>query len=190
MSNYINLMTSRARVRECSRTRVRQWSRILVAVMGMLALHAAIVWWPIYTNSQRCAALEAQYYPLRQMKSANRKLEAQIAHTLDRSQLELALSKQTPVLTLVGVVSQAVAERRGKVFLEQISYKQDAQGPESGDSPAEVALKGFSDNPNAVKQLAESLRSALPFADVQLQPIQSIELNDYPMQTFQIKCCF
>jgi len=70
MSNTINLMSSRARVRECSRTCVRQWSRILAAVAGLLVLHATVTWWPVHMNSQQRVVLEAQYNPLRQMKAA------------------------------------------------------------------------------------------------------------------------
>ncbi len=191
MRNTINLMSSRARVRECSRTRVRQWSRILAAAAGLLVLHATVTWWPVHINSQQRAVLEAQYNPLRQMKATNKKLAGQIASTLDQSKLELALSKQIPVLTLVGLVSQAIADSEGKIFLQRIAYTQKAETPPAtGGSPPQVALEGFSADPDAVEQLAESLRSALPFADVKLEPIRSIEINQYPMQTFQIECSF
>ena len=175
----------------CTRTRIRQWSRILTAVSGLLVLHATVAWWPVHINSQRRTVLEAQYNPLRQMKATNKRLARQIAGTLDQSKLELALSKQIPVLTLVGLVSQAIADSDGKVFLEQIVYTQNAEtGPTTAGSPAQLALEGFCTDPDAVKQLAESLRSALPFADVNLKPIRSIEVNQHPMQTFQIVCSF
>ena len=130
MRNTINLMSSRARVRECSRTCVRQWSRILASAAGLLVLHATVTWWPVHINSQQRAVLEAQYNPLRQMKATNKKLARQIAGTLDQSKLELALSKQIPVLTLVGLVSQAIADSEGKVFLERIAHTQPAEIPQ------------------------------------------------------------
>ncbi len=191
MSSTINLMTNRARVRECSRTCMRLWSRIMAVAAGLLVLHAIFTWWPVHMDSQQRAVLETHYHPVRQMKATNRRLAKQIAGTLDQSTLELALSEQTPVLTLVGLVSQAIADSEGKVFLQQIAYTQNVETSQTtGSSPAQIALEGFSANPVAVEQLAKSLRSALPFADVKLKPMQSIELNQHPMQTFQIECSF
>jgi len=191
MTNHINLMTTRARVKECSRMRVKQWSRILVAVFALLAVHASISWWPIHSSSQRRELMETQYNPLRQMKAANKKLAAQIAGTLDQSKLELALSRQTPVHALVGLVSQKIAESNGEVFLEQIGYSQrEKTDVSTASTRSQLALEGFSSDPIAVQRMAESLRSALPFAEVTLHPIESIEINEYPMQTFQIECSF
>jgi hypothetical protein len=170
---------------------MRQWSRILAAVVGLLVLHASITWWPVHVSSQQRALLETQYGPLRQMKTTNKKLAALIASTLDQSKLELALSQQTPVLTLVGLVSQAVSDGDGTIFVEQIAYSQnDDSGETEGGALTQLALEGFSADPVAVEQLAKSLRTALPFADVRLEPIESIELNSYPMKTFQIECSF
>jgi hypothetical protein len=191
MSSHINLMSPRARVQECSRTRMRQWLRILAAVVGGIVLHASITWWPAYINSQQCALLETRYGPLRQMKETNKALTAQIANTHDKSKLELALSRQTPVLTLVGLVSQAVAASEGSVYLEQISYSQDNDpGEATGDSLTQVGLEGYSADPAAIEHLAESLRIALPFADVRLEPIKQVQINASSLNAFQIECSF
>jgi len=191
MSNHINLMTTRSRVRECSRMRLKQWSRILATVFALLALHASITWWPIHSSSQRRELMETQYNPLRQMKAANKELAARIAGTLDQSKLELALSRQTPVHALVGLVSQKVADSKGEVFLEQIAYSQrEKTSGAAASSHSQLALEGFSTDPIAVQRMAESLRSAIPFAEVTLHPIESIEINHHPMQTFQIECSF
>jgi hypothetical protein len=191
MSTHINLMTNRARVQECSRTRVRQWSRILAAVVGLLVLHASITWWPVHINSRQRALMETQYAPLRQMKATNKKLGSIIASTLDQSQLELALSRQTPVLTLVGLVSKAVSESSGTIYLEQIAYSRDGESDETTEGVLTLLeLEGVCADPAAVEQLAQSLRTALPFAEVKLEPIKSIELNEHPLNAFQIECSF
>jgi hypothetical protein len=191
MSSHINLMSTRAKVQECSRTRIRQWSRILAAVVGGIVLHASITWWPVYVNSQERALLETRYSPLRQMKETNKALAAQIATTHDKSKLELVLSRQTPVLTLVGLVSQTVAASEGSVYLEQISYSQDNDpGEATGDPLTQVGLEGYSADPAAIEQLVESLRAALPFADVRLEPIEQIEINASSLNAFQIECSF
>jgi hypothetical protein len=191
MSSHINLMTNRARVQECSRTRVRQWSRILAVVVGLLVLHASITWLPVHVNSRQRALLETQYGPLRQMKTTNKKLAAQIASTLDQSQLELALSRQTPVLTMVGLVSKAVSESSGTIYLEQIAYTRDGESDETTEGALTLLeLKGVCADPVAVEQLAQSLRTAFPFAEVKLEPFESIELNAHLLNSFQIECSF
>jgi len=190
MTNHVNLMSPRARVRECTRTRIRQWSRILAAAAGLLALHAAVTWWPAHVRSLQRAALEAQYEPLRQMIMDNKALVRKIAGRLDESKLELALSKQTPVATLVGLVGRAVADTQGKMFLDKIAFRQDEGDGAAGGALSHVTLEGISADPAAVGQLAELLKSSLAFANVQVGTVESIEVNHHPMQTFQIECSF
>lgn len=190
MNNHIDLMSSRARVRECTRTRLRQWSRILAAAVGLLALHGAITWWPVHTRSLQCAALEAQYEPLRRMKMDNKALARKIADTLDESQLELALSKQTPVVTLVGLVGQAVSNTQGKVFLDRLAYSQDETNNNADGALYRVKLEGFGADPVAVSQFTDGLKSTLKFADMQVRTVETIEINQQPMQTFDIEFAF
>ncbi|MCG8450537.1 MAG: hypothetical protein MI725_13290, partial [Pirellulales bacterium] len=113
MSTSINLMSQRARVRECTRWRLRQWLYLLMAAMGLIALHAIVSWLPVHSSTLHREALEARYEPYRQMKQENRQLTQQIADAKGNSKLELELSKETPVLTLVGLVSQTVHETNG-----------------------------------------------------------------------------
>lgn len=187
MNNHINLMSPRARLRECTRTRLWQWSRILAMTLGLLALHAAITWWPVHVRDLQRAALEAQYEPLRQMKMDNKALARKIASTIDESKLELALSKQTPMATLVGLVGRAVADTHSKVFLEQIVYSAPENDGASGAVESHVSLEGIGVDPVAVSQFADSLRSSMKFANVEVGTVEAIEVNQHPMHTFQIE---
>jgi hypothetical protein len=162
----------------------------LAATAWLLALHAAISWWPVHVRSQQRGALEAQYEPLRQMKMENKSLQREIDETLDNSQLELALSNQTPVVTLVGVVSRAAAETDGKVFLDNLAYSQRAetQAAEGGESI--VTLEGMGADAVAVGQFADRLKSAVEFAEVRVESVETIEINQRPMQVFKIEFAF
>lgn len=190
MINHVNLMSLRARVRECTRTRLRQWSRILAAVVGLIALHAAISWWPVHARSLQRAALEAQYEPLREMKMDNKSLTRRIADTLDESRLELALSKQTPVVTLVGLVGRAITDTEGKVFLDKFAYDQRQTNGALAEPVSVVRLEGFSLDPVAAGKFADRLKESADFANVEVGTVEAIEVNQHPMQTFQIEFSF
>jgi cell division protein FtsB len=190
MNKHINLMSPRAQVRECTRVRLWQWSRILAASAGLLALHGAITWWPVHVRSLQRAALEAQYEPLRQMKMDNKALAREIAGTLDESKLELALSKQTPMATLVGLVGRAVAGTHDKVFLDKITFSEAETDGGTGAAPSRVSLEGIGVDPVAVSQFADLLESSLSFAKVKVGTVEAIEVNQHPMHTFQIEFSF
>ncbi len=190
MNKHINLMSPRARVRECTRTRLWQWSRILAAAAGLLALHATITWWPVHVRSLQRAALEAQYEPLRQMKMDNKSLAREIAGTFDESKLELALSQQTPVVTLIGLLGRATADTHDKVFLDKIVYSQAEADGQSGGALSRVRLEGIGVDPVAVSQFADLLKSSMKFANVEVAKVEAIEVNQHPMHTFQIELSY
>jgi hypothetical protein len=167
-----------------------QWSRILAVVSGLLVLHGAITWWPVHVRSLQRAALETQYEPLRQMKMDNKALSREIASTLDESKLELALSKQTPMATLVGLVGRAVADTHDKVFLDKIAYGETETDGAVGHVPAHVSLEGIGVDPVAVSQFTDLLKSSMKFANVEVGAIEAIEVNQHPMHTFQIDISF
>jgi hypothetical protein len=190
MSSHINLMTPRAQLRECSRTRLRQWSRILMLAICLLMLHALVSWWPIHVRSSQRAALEAQYEPVRQVKLENNLLEQRIDDTRTDDQLELTLARQTPVVTLVGLVSRAVGQSQGKVFLDKLAYTQSDPNHPAHANASVVELEGIGADPVAIGEFADRLKTSLDFADVQVGTVEAVEINKHRMQTFKIRLSF
>jgi len=189
MNRAINLMSERARIRQSLRIGIRRWSRILMIVLAILALHALVVWWPTKVSGLDRAALEAQYEPIRLMKLENGELSKKIAESQQQNPLELALAARTPVLTLIGLVGLAVEGSNGQVFLEQIDYQQSNLPSQPTVRPQDqLVLTGIGANPESVKLLVERLKQELPSVGIQIRQIETIQVNQQVMQSFQILC--
>ena len=72
MKSHLNLMSSQARMKETVRTRLRQWSWAGLVMFVALVVFGLFTWWPVHLESQRCANLEAEFEPIRLMKSENK----------------------------------------------------------------------------------------------------------------------
>jgi len=191
MSRFVNLMSERAQTRDCWLRRSRQWARILAVVVGVLTLHTALNWWPIHKQSQLRVALESQYEPIRQLRTDNQGLKKRIGESTKLSHLELSLEKRTPATTLTGLVGKAVAESHGNLFLEKIDYQQKSpSGSATGDSKSKLSLEGFATDPQTVRAFVELLTSSIPNASAETEHIETIEINQQPMQAFRIDCLF
>lgn len=190
MINHINLMTPRAQVRECTRARLRQWSLVLAATVVALVLHGAICWWPVHIRSEQRAALESQYEPLRLMKLENKQLSKSISETLNQSQLELALSQQTPVVTLIGLVGQVVGGSEGEVFLDTLEFTQPEVQETAQRGQSIVKLAGITAEPAAAGEFADRLKHTLDFAEVQVGAVEGTTVNNHSMHVFHVEFSF
>ena len=190
MSIYVNLMTRRAKVRQLLRDRMRLWSRVVAAVIVGLVLHSLVTWWPVRSQSQRVELLETQYEPLREMKLDVGRLSRELIATRTNYRDELVLADTTPVLSLLGVVSRAIEQSDGQLFLEDIHYEQTNSALSGGQLQEQLSLEGISADTLAVQALVERLREALPFATVELRNTEAIEVNRHPMQAFFLDCTF
>ena len=186
MTTSVNLMSEKSQVRESYRTCLRQWSKLLLLAAVAIVIHGLVTWWPVRNHSQQLETLEAQYEPIRQFKAQISKLNRKIAATQAGYELELALSEQTPMVPLVGVLNRVVAEGRGNVFFKHFDYVQ--QGP-LDDQPTEtVLLEGYGTDSRSVAALAHRLRQAMPFAEIELRNTETIEVNSRPVESFRIEC--
>ena len=188
MSTYVNLMSNSARVRQCYRDRFRLWSRLLVSTLAMLSIHFLVNWWPLHAQNLNLQVLESHYVPLKEQKTDISRLTRKIANVRNDSQLELAISHDTPVLSLLGLVGEAVSNSQGKVFLENIDYVQAGAYGKRSSETEKLALSGLATDPWAVETLAEQLRAVVPLAEIQILKSEPIEINRHPMQLFQIEC--
>ena len=188
MMTHVNLMTQQSRKRQCYRDRLRLWSRLLMFAAIVVAIHFAVNWWPHHAQSLDLQALESHYKPLHEQKVGIGKLTRQLSSTRKSYELELAISRDTPALSLVGLLSDAVARCQGKVFLEKIDYIQNGSFENRTKNSDRLSLDGLATDPWAVEHLAEELHKAMPFAEVEITTSEPIEINRHPMQTFQVEC--
>ncbi len=191
MKRHLNLMSSQARVRETVRWRTRQWLRVLAVVGLFLAQLGIIQWWRCDQEWEQLDVYEAQYEPFRQMKSENKKVQRQIETILDRERIPLALAKERPVVTLLGTISKAVVESQRLVYIKQLDFHQDILPTgTTNELVGDMVIEGVGIDGKAVAQLTESLRHAVPFADVKLTSTETVDTENQRMQAFTIQCSF
>jgi len=127
------------------------------------------------------------------MNHANKEYQKSIERVRAQEKTALALAKiDTPVVTLLGIVGQAVANNQGNVALENLDFRQSAavlsSQPTDEQTSIEIAGKGIDEN--SVNQLATDLRSALHFAEVQIQSSEPERIHEQQIQKFSIKFSF
>jgi len=193
MKRHLNLMSSQSRVHACIRIRIRQWARALAIVSALLVPTWFLFWWPVHQEGQHVATLDAKFEPLRQMNRASKGFQQNIERIRAQETTALALAKiDTPVVTLLGMVSKAVANTQGNVVLENLDFHQSATvlSQEETEERISVELQGRARDEFSIDQLANDLRSALPFADLQISSSKPERIHQQQMQIFTIQFSF
>ncbi len=190
MSRHLNLMSAQARKHETARRCRRLWSKILVVVLLLLTPAGASKWWNCYRAKQLRTAASSQYEPIRQLKIENTRMKSRITAIRTNERAALALSVEKPVLALVGLASSAIAGRAGDVYLEQLEIEQDpiALGP--SPTVATLALQGAGRDSRAIAELADSLRAAGTFDEVEVNTTEINGPRGELIHTFTIECDF
>ena len=189
MRRSLNLMSERARKREQLRRCLRLWSRVLAGVVLLLGIWGFSKWRVCYQEVERQASVESEYEPIRQLRFVSNRLTKQIDTLTSAERIPLALANQQPLLSLIGLATQAVAEHDGRVYLGQIVIEREPLPQESARQPAlRFALEGFAIDGNAVTQLAAVLRDVGPFAAVELTTNQQSGAAAQAQQVFSIQC--
>jgi len=188
---HINLMTSQARIRECSRQQLRRWNQAILALVIVLGGATAVHYYPCYAAAKERETLEVRAQSIHQLQAANERLEERITQIQEEEQFVLGLSRKTPVVSLIGLIGSAVAENEGKVFLEQIEYSSDSiPGRAVTSRSGDFELTGIGTDGIAVKKFAEALQKQLPHASVQLNKTGEQVVNKQAVQRFTVMCTF
>lgn len=187
--HYVNLISPAARARQIRRARIRQWRLVLTAVVLLLVPAVGVAWWPVYRGEKRIAALEMQYEPTRQLMAETCKLRKQIDAARSRGRLALALGKQKPMLTLLGLVGQAVAETEEEVVLATLTFKQPP-GPWSQPDSTRLELSGIGKSGQGTSILTDQLRARLPATEVAILQARPVTKRGELRSEFTIEAAF
>jgi hypothetical protein len=185
MMASINLMSLQAQRHSCIRTRIRQWTCILLVVSGVLGLLTLERYFAYRSSMHQQLALEADYEPIKELKVANKSLTKQIEAIKNEEQFVLALSDQEPILTLLGLVGKSIADGQEHVFLQKIEVNNLglAGGPPS-EKKTMLDLTGVANNDAEVKHFAELLQAAVPFGKVDVSSSNERRFKTQVMQDF------
>lgn len=184
--HYVNLMSPAARAREVRRTRIRQWRLVLSAAVALLVPASVVAWWPVHRGEKRIAALEMQYEPMRKLIAETCKLRKQIDETRDRGRLALALEQQKPMLSLLGLVGQAVEQTQPDVVLAALDFEQ-APGPWVQPDSTRLKLSGIGKSGQATATLTDRLRERLPAAEVAVVEARPVTQSGQLRSEFEIE---
>jgi hypothetical protein len=188
MKNSLNLMSERARKRELLHRCLRLWSRTLGGVVAVLAVYAIVEWRACQVEQSRYAAVDAEYEPIRQLKIENGRLQKEINALRKAERIPLELAKPRPLFGLIGLATSAVSQQRGMVYLKQLEIEREPLNLRPQTSPMlRFAIGGVSVDSSAVTRLADSLRDAGPFANVDLNNMRSELVGKQEQQTFNIQ---
>jgi len=191
MKRHLNLMSDSAQIRSVVRTRVFQWTLTCACFVVLLIPLLFAAWWPVHQESKSVASLEAQFAPIRELKIASRSFKEKIERVHAKEHATLTLAKiDTPVVTLLGIVSQAVANNPKGLVLEEIHFDQETRLSEAAATGAKptLGIEGYGLDNSAIEQLSNSLQAALPFGKVTLKLAGSEVLYQQQVHRFSIHC--
>jgi hypothetical protein len=184
----INLMSPHAQRHDSVRLRLRQWTHVLTVaaiLLGFLTLERYLVY---RSAIQQQLALEADYDPIEELKTANKLLAKQILAIKNEEQFVLALSDQEPTITLLGMVGKSVTDSNEHVFLQKIELNNLglAGGPPS-EKRTVIDVSGIANSGAAVNQFAETLQGAVPFGKVDITSSKEYRVKTQVMQDFTLQ---
>jgi hypothetical protein len=191
MKRHLNLMSERARKREDGRRAWRVWAQVVAVLVLVLTPTGLVRWYSCNRAEQHSLAADLQYKPTRQLRADSGRLKQQIEQFRTDERVALALAVERPALALMGLVSRAVAERKGSVYLDVLELQ---QSPLVTDAPsgqkATFVLGGTGRDALSVTKFADMLRNNGPFSRVDVQT----EITDKPgadnVPAFEIECEF
>lgn len=189
MKRSLNLMSSHASKREQIRSCLQLWLRVFAVVLCVITLAGIMQWRNGQAAHERLASSEAEYEPIRQLSLENIRLRNKIKTLRQDQAFPLALAKHQPLLGLIGLSTQALAEHDEKFYLQQIEITRDPSVSSSSSTPTLFfSLGGVSSDGSSATRLANRLRTSGPFASVDLSINAVTRMGNQSKQNFSIQC--
>lgn len=179
----------------------RQTARVWLVQWGAAWLAFALLIGGVYGVRQRdlnrqrtwLVALESDYAPLRKRAMEVAATKIRIEELTRHESLALTLADEQPMLTLVGVLSQAARQCDGEVSIQYLQLvPAPVQGGRSeGHSPAKLlSIKGVGVNNLAVARFVASLRDCQVFDAVGLTSAGGSTQKGDPSCVYHLECTF
>jgi hypothetical protein len=194
MNRHLNLMPLRVQYRQALWGLARRW--LLVAAVAVLVAFG-LAWrtWAGYLATlQRQAELRSAVQAARQTLDEVKSMQRQLKATTRQQAVALALADERPVLTLLGVVSQAARASDVEVAMEKLSFTAAAAEGKAKSPALAVAnrleLRGVGRDNVAIAQFVAAMRDAGVFAAVDLKATAPSQLGSAQVRTFHVECTY
>lgn len=190
MRSSLNLMSLATRRQECLRARLRQWLAILGVTAAGLCLFGAERYWAYQHAAHKQLRMEAKYEPIADLQKSNKSLTRQIDAIRKEEQFVLALSNREPVVTLLGVLGESIADSDNHVFLQKIELNNAIESNSAATQQSTLELAGIANSGSAVKDFTDTLQSSIPFGKVGVTSTKEQRLKQQTVQDFSLQCTF
>lgn len=195
MRSMINLLPMSYRREQLLRIRVLQWATITCTVLAIgwfwhwVERHEARV------LAQELQLLEREHVPHRTMLKQLIQMRDQLNDLQHQETVARELEYHRNALTLLGVISDAVQARKGRVRmtkLELTGFQKIVSGEPTDEKsdPQGLTVSGVSlDNP-AVAEMIVGLTNSGIFSRVELLQLKERNEADVSLRDFEVRCTF
>lgn len=189
MNSSVNLMTQGAQLRSAAERVARIWALIIGVMVLALAPLGGWTWQKRCKALRRHEALQASYEPIRQLAGENRTLAVEATTLVERERLPLTLARRRPVVALLGVVSDAIAECGGAVYMEHMALTRVAP-PAAGAAAAGRLLVDASATLAFDISRLTKLLARPPITAVKILSSETANDDGTPIKTYSVECLF
>lgn len=188
---HLNMMPMKYRREQIIRQRLKQWS-----VVWGIALSAAVACaWQQTVDCGKMAAhlevLEARHLRVEDSQSALEAVRDELRDLEQREAILLQLSQRRPMLSLLGVISQAARQCDGNVSVNNICWNvlgNDARTAGLDPSQPLLTLHGIGLNNIWVSSFAETLSNSEIMRDVELKFSEQTVINGKTAHDYHLVC--
>jgi Tfp pilus assembly protein PilN len=192
MKTYVNLLPVTYRRKQLLRLRVWQWSMAGLLVLLVMGGAAWRQWSAHQSGAERLATLKREYEPVRILDQESQQLEQRIRELRHREKLVLSLADQQPLLSLIGMLSEAVRTCEGQVSIRTLNLQSHREQEDAGDMI--LTLNGIATDDAAVAKFADAIRAFQAFHQVELKSTGSTEIatqgHRVAARTYRLECLF
>jgi hypothetical protein len=166
--------------------------------VAVVACASVLLGWPLEHRAYRSQtahlqACQDELRGLHEIRSEIKQLEDKLAPLRLQDAAGLRQTRQTPMTSLIGVISRSASRYEGRLWLTQLEYRAPpwtTQADSTAASSSQLTMDGFAmTNPTAAHFVA-SLRDQRLLKQIELRPRQASEISESTACAFRIQCEF
>ena len=141
---------------------------------------------------RRLAALTDSYDATHADLQEVKRLRREIEEVRDRHGATLSLTRERPLLPLLGIFSSAARANSDGVAIGQFAFSSD-EAPQPGNTSSRtpavlIELRGVAANPMALAEFVSAIQGCNVFTRVELTSTGAIRIRDQAARSYTIEC--
>lgn len=189
MKTHVNLLPIAYRRKQLLWLRSKQWT----AIAGVALAAAAMACWVQLTRNHRdqlrLESLRREYLDVKETADKVELLKKEIDDLRQKEAIVLSLADEQPMLTLVGIVSQATRQCEGGLCVQRMQLQRRTEG-EGKFNIRVLTLEGIAADNHLVARFAAALRDSEAFARVELKSSGRRIVQDAEGQAYSLECVY